>query len=980
MNSIVLNRTASPGKHTIGWVLILAICLTPVKLLAQAQTIEIDLGYDPTVAPDGSYVAYHCSYSGSNVREICLYEIATGIRSDVTFDATDVTDIATERVELSNGASYIAFEAEDPGSSDQQVYLYDRAADSLVMISRGPSGAPANEFGANAPAITPDGRYVVFQSEASNLVSETVLAEQQFRYDRQTGTLEVSSATTTWDGQPVPDTGPYVYSDTDISDSGSRVLYQTEWQLVQYDNNDDVDAFVTDLPGGLVTRVSVDSAGDECYVTGFEDRLALSGDGDSIAMIGEAVNLSNYGYGQPCLDEQKSNTSSDQVFLRDQAAGITFMVSGTPTGEEPLILDSSGYPDPRYSEPASADFDAELIVSRDGRFIAYQHSGGNIVAGDANYSRDDIFVYDRLIDANTIQSIDESGSQWLNQGPGAQFGMSDDGRFLAFSYYDSTAGASKVYLRDRGDIFPPTIGQITTDPIEPKAGDSVSLFAKVSDAFTGLQPIDSAEFQVNGGAWQPMDATDGAFDSSTEDVQASIGTLSGTAELCIRATDALGWTSEPSCISLVIGGGQPSDLMARCFHTPIYVPTSGEVVTIEAEAINEDGTPVEADSIEIYLDLDREAPQLIETQASRAALEYPPSSSFAYSCLVRRGTQEYFSGWMRVGVDESDIDFPAIPVRIGGKLDDRIDVVFFFDEDEYDSFEDPAFIEDVGLLIQDGYFTIPWFVKWQKFFNFWIAKTPANTGPQPDSERCLREAPDKFKKRYGFADVAGIVHRSDCRDNAGSPGTFTVEMELDRLQTVAHESGHRPFGLADEYCCDGGYFTKQLFGPPFPNIFKEEPGCRAAAIDGGFDPDKCRSFTEDRPFPRNRDWWLFELDKRVVRIRDLMQGGGCAGATPDTPCAIQLPIILGSDPDPNGLYPCSRPIETIYVADVDSDGVDASDAAWGCRSTGSATEAVWEPNTWDDGTPRPSIDRHKIGDSEQRRMFWMLNECLAGRC
>jgi len=41
--------------------------------------------------------------------------------------------------------------------------------------------------------------------------------------------------------------------------------------------------------------------------------------------------------------------------------------------------------------------------------------------------------------------------------------------------------------------------------------------------------------------------------------------------------------------------------------------------------------------------------------------------------------------------------------------------------------------------------------------------------------------------------------------------------------TFLHELGHSPVGLADEYCCDGGYFQSH----PYPNIyyFKDLSSC-----------------------------------------------------------------------------------------------------------------------------------------------------------
>ena len=80
---------------------------------------------------------------------------------------------------------------------------------------------------------------------------------------------------------------------------------------------------------------------------------------------------------------------------------------------------------------------------------------------------------------------------------------------------------------------------------------------------------------------------------------------------------------------------------------------------------------------------------------------------------------------------------------------------------------------------------------------------------------------------YLFADAGAIVHRdASIRDCApGGDRFFTgdaTHMDGGLLGRVfLHETGHRPFGLADEYCCDGGYFQAD----PFPNVYEEPEDC-----------------------------------------------------------------------------------------------------------------------------------------------------------
>jgi hypothetical protein len=94
---------------------------------------------------------------------------------------------------------------------------------------------------------------------------------------------------------------------------------------------------------------------------------------------------------------------------------------------------------------------------------------------------------------------------------------------------------------------------------------------------------------------------------------------------------------------------------------------------------------------------------------------------------------------------------------------------------------------------------------------------------------CHLEPPDGLASRYLFADAVVLVHKEVCRDLA-TGRLFSTEPTS--FLTAVHESGHRPFGLADEYDRDGGYFTSDIF----PNLFSSEEACNAdaATVPGAY--------------------------------------------------------------------------------------------------------------------------------------------------
>jgi hypothetical protein len=443
----------------------------------------------------------------------------------------------------------------------------------------------------------------------------------------------------------------------------------------------------------------------------------------------------------------------------------------------------------------------------------------------------------------------------------------------------------------------------------------------------------------------------------------------------VRAADAANNVSAPECVDVSAEG--PVGLMVQCLHQPLY-PQTGDEVVIRARALDRDGIAVQANRLEIYLN-DRDTPFVFAEGSVHGtnARFTADGQQFFYGCRAERGDESAFSRFAGVDVGEPELSiFPAIPVLYHGPPQEKIDIVFLPDDDEYLSYTDPAFIDDVGLLIFEGFGTMPSFLENQHMFNFWIGIDSGNASPRPSNEKCFRQPPDHFSSKYAFADSAGIVHRSDCRDNAGSPGVFTIEMNLDRLQVVIHEAGHRPFGLADEYCCDGGYFTNSIIDtPPFANLFRRENGCRNDAEDRGFNPDDCREL-----FASGKNWWLFEPDYGDINPWpwDWMQQTGCAAYTNFNACSLLLdPEITGPDPDPNGLYACN---ELMDAYRVDTSGGTACvwndpdmPCLWLCRSPGSEAEAEWVPSGG-------SFDRYEIGPSELDRFYWFLSKCAGGEC
>jgi RHS repeat-associated protein len=293
------------------------------------------------------------------------------------------------------------------------IFVHDRWISETTRVSVASDGTEGDD-GSYTPSISADGRFVAFESWASNLVSgDTNGTIDVFVHDRQMGeTTRVSVASDGTEG----DDGSYWPS---ISADGRFVAFES-WasNLVSGDTNGMGDIFVHDRWISETTRVSVASDGTE----GNGDSsywLSISADGHLVAFESNATNLVS------------SDTNGwNDIFVHDRWISETTRVSVASDGTEGD--DVSYWPS----------------ISADGRFVAFESWASNLVSGDTNEMRD-IFVHNRQTGETARVSIASDGTE----GNGGSYtpSISDDGRFVAFF-----SRATNLVVNDTngsGDIF-----------------------------------------------------------------------------------------------------------------------------------------------------------------------------------------------------------------------------------------------------------------------------------------------------------------------------------------------------------------------------------------------------------------------------------------------------------------------------------------------------------------------------------------------
>lgn len=301
---------------------------------------------------------------------------------------------------VNSDGSYIAFSSNATnfagGISTGQVYLRDKLRGATELMSMGGLGLPNGR--ALAPAISDDGRFIAFQSFASNLVSgDTNGADDIFVKDRVTGTVtrvSVSSSGAQGNGTS---------HSPAISGDGRYVAYASASSgLVSGDTNSRDDIFVHDRVTRTTTRASVGTTGVQA--DGHSSNPSLDRTGSRVAFDSAASNL---------VSGADTNRTTD-VFVASRTR-VLLRASQSSSGAE-------GNSSSR--NPA---------ISGNGTAVAYESRANNLVSGDTN-GRSDVFHH-TLTGRVTSRVVNGRNSAFTNDpgnGDSGGAAISPDGRIVAF--------------------------------------------------------------------------------------------------------------------------------------------------------------------------------------------------------------------------------------------------------------------------------------------------------------------------------------------------------------------------------------------------------------------------------------------------------------------------------------------------------------------------------------------------------------------
>jgi Tol biopolymer transport system component len=385
----------------------------------------------PVMSADGRCVAFNSFASdltgtpdntngGANVYE---RNLQTGMTTLVSINQSGTATAAGPSSEpvMSPDGRYIAFESDAADLTSNpdphwtwNVFLRDVTSGTTTLVSVNTSGAAGNSWSGNYH-ITPDGRYVVFQSTATDLASDATSGVMNvFVRDLVAGTTTLVSVNSAGNG-PANATA----DNAQITPDGRYVIFESAASnLVPGATTGNTQLFIRDLVKGTTTLVSMNAAGTGPGNASAQD-ASISADGRYVAFDSSAGDLVS------------GVSGANNVFVRDLVAGTTTLASVSTTGTGGNL--ASQYPS----------------LSSDGRHVLFESAATNLVAGaniSGTYMSD--YLYLRDLTAGTTTVLDAHASVY---GYIMDYTLSADGQHAAFAASGDDLSAGD--FNGRGDVY-----------------------------------------------------------------------------------------------------------------------------------------------------------------------------------------------------------------------------------------------------------------------------------------------------------------------------------------------------------------------------------------------------------------------------------------------------------------------------------------------------------------------------------------------
>jgi hypothetical protein len=413
-------------------------------LVSRANELPATTGnhesYLPVISADGNSIAFSSlaadlisGLTGPAVWNIYLYDRSAGTVTLVSHSSIGAT-------RSGNGSSYVSVLSADGGSvafvsyagdlvpsqlpsSFTQVYLWRRSTGVTALASHAASSPskPGNNE-SYSPQLSTDGSQLLFESKAHDLPGpSTTHSTAAYLYDRGAGVASLISR----------GPGDGTVQGLDLSADGTTGVFTSSAVEVPGDRNSTNDVFRYARATGVTTLVSQHPPGTPSLTPAAESSLvSLSDDGNYITFLSRAGDL--------IPGESDATSFEADLYLYSRPAATMTLVSHSAAS--PVTTGNHGVGTGK--------------ISRDGGWVLYSSTASNVLTGQTG--TDGIYLFDRAT-GNRILVNRSHGSPTSASSGVAQAGdLSIDGRWIAFSGFftdlipgQSTGSRSNVFLFDR---------------------------------------------------------------------------------------------------------------------------------------------------------------------------------------------------------------------------------------------------------------------------------------------------------------------------------------------------------------------------------------------------------------------------------------------------------------------------------------------------------------------------------------------------
>ncbi len=286
--------------------------------------------------------------------------------------AGEVGDFWSDTASISDDGQFIVFASRasnivaNDTNATVDVFIRDMVNNTLELVSTNADGVQGDDYSA-APKISGDGKFVAFESRATNLVAD----DSNNRGD--IFVKELATGAVTRIGDPVDSSStPF------ISQDGSTVAF-ARTALSRRAEEAFTMAYVHDMGAGTTTKISTSATGDDANATA--KVYGLSADGGTVMYTSSATNI---------LDTV--TTTHTDVFVYDVAAGTTTIANLNHAGAE--ILENGNY------------FPS---ISADGGLVVFQSDDADVVSADTSWYRN-LYLRDTVADTTTLLTWGHDGT------------------------------------------------------------------------------------------------------------------------------------------------------------------------------------------------------------------------------------------------------------------------------------------------------------------------------------------------------------------------------------------------------------------------------------------------------------------------------------------------------------------------------------------------------------------------------------------